>query len=240
MNKFLQPVRRNGIYVVIRSFLLVLVVMSGCRKDSPKVDDIDTVVFALTSMKKGDLSHEIEHRADLALSLWGNRALDPVPILVSAILAKPEGYDEIDLLLGIFDEDDDVIGIGVKEGYVHPDVVHKVLEETYPVFAHCPSSNIADMYIVPTSIRTAEQQKDLQLWQKYVSADYNDLVCEYISATDLTSEHPLDILPSVYRALLPPVWISIPEPNKVDVWVYVYDKAGNKSEAVRLLNFIDK
>jgi hypothetical protein len=30
------------------------------------------------------------------------------------------------------------------------------------------------------------------------------------------------------------VWISIPEPNKVDVYVYVYDRAGHKSDPLKL------
>lgn len=33
---------------------------------------------------------------------------------------------------------------------------------------------------------------------------------------------------------LTPVWISIPEPGKLDVYVYVYDRAGHKSELVEM------
>jgi hypothetical protein len=39
---------------------------------------------------------------------------------------------------------------------------------------------------------------------------------------------------------LPPVWISIPEPNSVVVSLYVYDKAGYRSNEVRLLDRLRK
>jgi len=38
--------------------------------------------------------------------------------------------------------------------------------------------------------------------------------------------------------VVPPIWISIPEPNHVDVHIYIYDQQGHKSETIRVANFI--
>ena len=35
---------------------------------------------------------------------------------------------------------------------------------------------------------------------------------------------------------LPEVWLSLPDPNKVEVDIYLYDKAGHKSNSVKLID----
>lgn len=69
-------------------------------------------------------------------------------------------------------------------------------------------------------IRDADQRKDAQRWDEYVKGEGIDV--SNLQATDL------------WRETFAPVWISIPEANRVDVYVYLYDKAGRKSEPFRL------
>ena len=73
-------------------------------------------------------------------------------------------------------------------------------------------------------IRTANERKDEKLWQEYVSEDPLENIEEYVP----------------WEERVPPIYISIPEPDKVDVWIWIYDKAGHKSEPVKLLNYIDQ
>jgi hypothetical protein len=202
--------------------MLLFYTVSACRKTSPEEEREDPVVYAVRKMVKTPVwPNDARRRADLAISKWQNGLVDPEPIVVNACLTRFEGYDEIDFAIMIFDEDRDVVGVGISERPVEASARNDRIEETYPVYFHTPFVDVADLHMVPFRVRTADKRKDEQLWQKYLESNYEELLQKHGS----------------WEATVPPVWLSIPEPNKVDVWVYVYDKAGNKSEPVKLLDF---
>lgn len=219
------------------SAILILIVV-GCKEKPKKLEVFDSVMYVLDQRMKHPKSPNItRRRAMLAKSRWENGIVDPQPFLVEAILVKFEGFDEIYLTLTILDEDQDVIGFAIKEEQIGADSVFKTLYERYPVFIFCLPFITCDVHLVPIQIRTKQQQKDEGLWRKYLDLDYEELYKNYTKERARSDD---TAYPEVFwEETLPPVWLSIPEPNKVDVWIWVYDKTGNKSEPVRLLNFID-
>lgn len=230
--------------------ILLLLSVPGCKKSTLKKDREDPVVYAIRKAVKNPVwSSDARERADLAVSQWENGILDTVPILINACLSRAEGCTEIMLILPIFDEDMDVLGFGIKEWHVKQNGQIETIEENYSVYAHTPFSDVMDLHWVPVKNRTASKQKDPNLWEEYVHSDCNEIFQEFINSEQVEKAiykiylcpdvNVLD-LSSVWAATLPPIWVSIPEPNKVDVWVWIYDKDGNKSEPVKLLNFIDK
>ncbi len=226
-------------YVLVCTALFMtflLLAVSGCRKNSSESKDFDPVVYVLGRIiKNPENPVDVKKRAELAMSKWQNDVVDCKPILVNAVLGKPQEIDKVLLAFIIFDEDRDTIGFVIKEEYVDSNGVKTMLEEDYPAYVHCLPFEVADAHWVAVQIRDKYQQKDEQLWSKYVNTDFEKLVNKYIRSDDFSIE---SFYPGKFwEDTLPPVLVSIPEPNKVDLWVYVYDKAGNKSEAVKLLDF---
>jgi len=124
------------------------------------------------------------------------------------------------LLLGTFDEDRDIVGLGIREEYNDANGLKTLLTEEYPAFVHRMSSELLLSRPCPVKIRDGDQRKDAQCWDEYVNG-------EGIDVSRLQSKKH-------WIETLPPVWTSIPEPNRVDVYVYVYDKAGHKSDPLKL------
>jgi hypothetical protein len=74
------------------------------------------------------------------------------------------------------------------------------------------------------SIRDAGQRKDERAWQEFV------LRHEQKSGGPVAGTNRRgSAVPEVQSEESPPVWISIPEPNGVKVFMSVYDRAGNES-----------
>jgi hypothetical protein len=124
------------------------------------------------------------------------------------------------LLLDALDEDKDVVGFGIREEYTDVNGLKTVLTEEYPAFAHQMGSEVLPLRLCPVQIRDAGQRKNEQRWGEYVKGEGIDV--SNPRATEL------------WRETFAPVWVSNPEPNKVDVYVYVYDKAGHKSDPLKL------
>jgi hypothetical protein len=209
--------------------------MTGCRKNSSKAEDFDSVVYVLSeAMKNPIFPLDAKKRAESALSKWKNGTMDREPVLIFACVTQAYGTEEIDLALEIYDEDEDVLGFVIREEYTKTKVS---IEESYPVYTHCTSFDVADLHRVVVQIRDENQRKDETQWGKYTSTSLEELVKAHIendqfSANSLRSGQ-------FWEETLPPVWVSIPEPNKADVWIYIYDKAGHKSEPVKLFNWLD-
>lgn len=187
--------------------------LSGCKDDSPKLSHMEKVSsHRLRYLLKG--SQYYSEQLEKAANLWENGVCDPEPILFFAILGK---WDSSDTVLGIFssDEDNDLQGVIVREKHAAD-----IFEETYPVFVgggfHVP---IYAEGITMARIRTQNQRKNEELWGQYVAL-----------AAEVGENEPLPAPP--------PMWVSIPEPNEVEVWVQLYDKAGHKSNQVKL-RYID-
>jgi len=201
----------------VQTFLVVvifLLVIPGCRRD-PLVDALER--HKEEAKAKG--FREVEEHCELALSRLRNRVLDPEPILVMALLGRVTGSGRY-LYLETFDEDRDIVGLGIREEYNDANGLKTLLTEEYPVFVHRMSSELLLSRLCPVKIRDGDQRKDEQRWDEYVKGE----------GIDVNSPRAIER----WTETLPPVWISIPEPNKVDVYVYVYDRAGRKSEPFRL------
>jgi hypothetical protein len=165
----------------------------------------------------------VEQRAKLALSKWRNQNVDPEPILFWAVLGRPVERPAV-LWLSFFDEDRDVIGFGVEEYYVDANGTSQVRLEEYPVFAYRHLFDVDAARIVPVDIRDADQQADKERWSSYIKGEGIDV------NMPMSKEY--------WKETLPSVLISVPELNTVEVNVYLYDRAGHKSEPVELLSDI--
>jgi hypothetical protein len=222
--------------LLLFAIIFLLSTLPGCGKESSESENHDPVIWVLRDIiKKPELPVHVRNRAELAISHWQNDVVDCKPILVHAVLGKPQGVDKVILGLIIFDEDRDTVGFVIKEEYVDSNGVKTTLEEDYPAYVHCLPFAVVDAHWVAIQIRDKHQQKDEQLWSEYVNTDFEQLVNKHIRSDDFSIE---SFYPGKFwEDTLPAVWVSIPEPNKVGVWIYVYDKAANKSEAVKLLNF---
>jgi len=160
----------------------------------------------------------VRPRAKLALSRWLDQAINPEPIMFWAGLAQSAKA----VALNFFDEDMDVIGFGIEEHYVDANNTRQVLVEEYPVFVHFQWSDVGPLKIVPMQVRDSGQRADKARWNSYVKGEGID------PNMAMSREY--------WTENLPPVWVSVPEPNVLDVSVYVYDRAGHRSESVELLN----
>jgi hypothetical protein len=206
--------------VVLVSFLMVA--SCGCRGTKAPADPM-MESFQLFRDWFSDRA-DVQQRIELAISKWQNGVPDPEPILMHAVIA--ESSEGVLLVLVTFDEDADVLGFVIEEERVDPNRVRMALSERYPVFTHLDPRGIAQFKPFPVQVRDEDQRKPDDQWQTYVSTPLQQLREEYMRR--LNKEY------ASWRDTLPPVWVSVPEPNKVDVRLRVYDEAGHLSEPVSL------
>ena len=119
-----------------------------------------------------------------------------------------------------YDEEKDIVGIGIREESYGTDREKDVLVEEYPVFTYYSSTQILQYRSVPIQFRRSGERKNDQQWQDFLEGKGFD--------------KSLSSAAERFWKTLPPVYVSVPEPSKVDVLVYVYDKGGHKSNPVSL------
>jgi hypothetical protein len=207
-----------------KSFLSIVLFSAmaifGCRAvKTPEQDPNAYVTEELANFTNWSVPDSAaKQRAQLALSQWQNGVLDREPILLAAILTKAQGASMPEIVLFAFDEDKDLLGIGVierqKDGAEYA--------EEYPVYVHARPSRVIDTRPVPVYLRNKGQQKDESRWEEYVRGDKID-------------EWSIRHVDRYYQDTMPPVYVSLPDPNKVDVLVYLYDRGGNKSPPVEVV-----
>jgi hypothetical protein len=200
-------------------FLFSIIATLGCRRGTTAQEDPNAdVVAELTNFRAPDSA--ADQRRQLALSKWQNGVVDREPILLVAILTRAVGAHVLDVVVFAYDEDKDLLGLGVVERY--KDGTQR--SEEYPIYVHADSTRIVRPGSIPVYLRDKGQQKDESRWEEYIRGDRIDKWS--MGHTGGT----------YYRDTLPPVYISLPDPNKVDVLVYLYDRRGNKSPPVELTN----
>lgn len=147
------------------------------------------------------------------LEAWNNRVLDPEPVLIHAGYFKKPNEKCSRLFLTMSDEEYDIAGIGVREFHKQLKSNTTVVEEEYPIF---PEPKIGHFQLIAFEERKAlSQGKDDEAWNNYLNSRADRLF--------------------IYRRReYPVVWISLPNPPKVEVELWIYDFAGNKSEPVSL------
>ena len=215
--------------------VFLMATVPGCRQKSSESEDYDHIVHLLTEIIEApNIPIYFKNHAELAISKWSNGIVDREPITVYASLSKPQGVEQTYLAFILFDEDQDIAGLVVQEEYTNSNGVKTILQENYPAYIQYQCLEVMRSYAVPIHIRDKNQRKDEKLWQVYTTRDINDLMKEDIEGGRLSEESPQQ--GQFWEDNLPPVYISIPKPNRIDVWIWIYDRAGNKSEPVKLLD----
>jgi hypothetical protein len=208
----------------------------GCDRDPAREMDIQGLQRL---SQRAWAPSDAKERIARVIAKYHDGVRDAEPILIMATLTTQEGTQQHDFALWVFDEDKDLSGILVREESHGADGTTTVREEQYPVFAHLRPVWIATAYgrySVPIRIRDAHQRKDEKQWADYLAIDFEKLVKEKLADTSPDFWYNFWRL---WESTMPAVWISLPEPNRVDVSFYIYDKAGHKSNGVNLLRIME-
>jgi len=208
--------------ICMASCVATLCCMSASSGCAPEDDVAVELEGLLSRLKARGRNPEGQKRIESALSMRRNDIVDPAPILLGGGLAKRAQTGQWNFSGLLYDEDQDILGWGVREEYRTADGKKDVLVEEYPIFAHLEQGDVLWNFVWPVHIRDSGQQTDAQAWQQF-RAEGKGPVASGAQGRD------------EYARMLPPTYVSLPEPDSVDIFVYVYDKAGNRSEPVELL-----
>jgi len=216
---------------------VVLMVLCFCAAGCDEDPTRDIEIRALQSLcQHPALPSDVRERARTALAKYQDQVQDRQPILIVARLITLQEMKKYDFALWVFDEDRDLAGFVVREEVHGLDGTTTTLEERYPIFAHLVPTWIDYVYhdySVPIRIRSTHQRKDEKQWADYAGMDFGKVVRDRLP--DQSVDGFWSGFWTLWEETLPAVWMSLPEPNRVDVSFYVYDKAGNKSNIVKPL-----
>jgi len=178
-----------------------------------------------TSPEKRELARKVLQR-------WDDGVVEPEPILLEAWMTRGKLDEETGkmtydspfdgsgtapaaLYLLVVDEDDDLLGIHVREKYTLPSGVESSFEETYPAWVGGRQKSFLGGTLIPVYPRSGNRVKDEAQWQAYV---------DQVGRKDGSS-----------KTAQPRIWITEPDPNAVSVSVSVYDKKGHESDTVSVM-----
>ena len=210
---------------IVSIFLLTttFAVHIGCKEKQEDNEWYMITVRTLNRISENSNLTEYERKTALAaVELWKNNAIDVKPVLISAFISQAEGVEEPNISIIFYDEDKDVLGIGFRESRKIDDGTNNILIETYPVYNYNFFPSEVFVGWLGFNIRKANDRKNENLWQEYLNENVEQMNIEAIGNTPI-----------------PPVIVSIPEPKSVDVEIWIYDRAGNESEPIKLLNRLD-
>ena len=237
MDRILGPaktMRKRVVMKILCLALFLIPVMFGCSMRKTPSDiilgELQWHAYRFADMNQVDA----EQRVRLAISKWQNGVVDPEPILIEAFLKTSIDGERCYLALNTFDEDADLAGFVIKEEHVDSNGVRATLVEEYPVFTHSSYQNVAGFKTIPVMVRDGSQRKPKDQWQEYLSTPRQQLEDEYKKR--LKSDFAGTYKEGFWKDTLPPILVSVPQPNKVYVQLYVYDRAGHVSERVSLVH----
>jgi hypothetical protein len=205
----------------------------GCRERGVTWDDIDRpkAIADLTRIAERHWLPEQQERAKAALLELRNTVVDTKPIFVCAMLAF-EDPNEFRLWFTCFDEGRDLRGIRLREQQEDVKGIVTTLEEDYPIFLDLPKSLTVEQRLIPVRIRDAHQRKDELSWLRYENYRLNALIQETLAKDKRNaSGTALRQMPDME---MPPIYVSIPDPNRVRVEICAYDRAGQKSDWIEV------
>jgi hypothetical protein len=202
----------------------------GCGKDPAREIEIKELQQL---SQRAWVPPDAKERIHSVLEVYQDHIRSPQPILIMATLIKSEGRERHELGLLAFDQHKDLAGFVVRETSHDPNGAVIVLEERYPIFAHYPLTVSYHCHLVPVLVRDDHQRKDEKQWAEYLAIDWDRLVKARVR--DRSSPTFWDSLWGVWNDTLPPVWISLPEQGRIEVSVWVFDRAGRESNVVNLL-----
>ena len=234
--------------VFLATAIMFLISTAGCDR-WPRVSDSDARLLS-SLVDNPSLPPEAKERARLAMSRYESGRKDPEPILIAAALSRAVGSDQVHLGLTVFDAQQDLRGVVILEESHNPTGAPTALQEDYPFYHHFTLPGMVNFHLIPVSFRDSGQRKDEQRWADYLAKDFDASLKDAIDSGEIVVDPPSSPPSSpswdtvwvakcqFWEKTLPRVWVSVPEPNRVDVSVYVYDKAGHKSRPAKLLNYL--
>lgn len=193
----------------------ILVALVGCKRrvlDKKDVWKESTKNACKSILYDPDCSQKSKDCANKVLEEMSNKVIDPAPILCHTSY-RIDKKGKTHLCLTMFDEESDILGIIVRETDTNNNVV---IEEQYPVFC---GENIGHYVSLSFQEKKSGNKKDPLAWDSFLS-----------------DPNVINGSMNVYERInkRPPVYISIPEKDKVQVEIAVYDKKGNQSEIMPL------
>lgn len=226
------------LFILLFIFILTSFLFTGCE-DNPLFSDPNLDCLKDWSQKPW-LTTDAKERFNLAIAKYKNGILDPEPVLLLAFLSKPIGIEEVSLGIVILDEDKDILRFVIREESQDTNGTAGVLEEEYPVFVHHPGILGANRYSIPISTRKSGQQKDDKIWTEHLAMDFKTQVkqIKVTKSGDWLAEESeyWSKLYKLWKDSLPTIYISVHDPNELNVWIQVYDKTGNRSNSIRVID----
>ncbi|MEN6578899.1 MAG: hypothetical protein ABFD90_21325 [Phycisphaerales bacterium] len=190
-------------------------------------NDLDAIV------QDEDVPPKVRERAKAAITRLRTRADrgfgTPEPILIRASLCRTTCLG-VTLSIIAIDQDADTAGLRIKEAILALDGQIGSLTEDYP--AYIRGMPVFDLdALLPVTIRSSGQRKDHGAWEAFLIDSYDWLSRKRSGATLDQRRHGLS---------MPSVWISIPEPDKVRVFVCLYDRQRHESDYVEVENHLSE
>jgi len=192
--------------ILFMFFLISLLNLSSCGKRLFPAGDYESAIYVLGQWEHNDaLSPKSRKLAQFARRKLENKTIDREPILVDARLADFQGHP-VKLVLLVYDETYDINDFEIIEKYYDKDGnVVTTKQAKYSMLFDSNCPFICGYYRMPYEINLEGQNDRMEkIYDKNVEKEVSSIS------------------------------IPIPEPNKVDVYLYVYDKEGNKSNRVEL------
>ncbi|KPK72763.1 MAG: hypothetical protein AMJ79_15520 [Phycisphaerae bacterium SM23_30] len=198
---------------LISSILCVKYLYEKSYKKNMK-DGISSIAIEVIEkqLKSSKYTSYERSRVETVLNNWKNGTIDPEPSLLYAYLTKYKG-DTI-LYLRISDEDGDIVGLGIKERHQDPNEGITIIKEEYPVYVHFTAPPSFSTELIPVKLRNKKERKNKEQWNQFTKLGLN------------------------HQKPMPIIWVSEPIPDKLEVSIWIYDKKGNKSDLIPIVNHL--
>ncbi|MBN1363041.1 MAG: hypothetical protein JW993_20750 [Sedimentisphaerales bacterium] len=188
--------------------------------------------FSVSELKKV-VEHRVfpaawQERAKVALCELNTREVSTKPMFVYAMISRADEPGEYLLTFMCFDEARDLRGLRIKERQENAGEAIGSITEDYPIFVDYLESWTLERRVIPVTIRQAGQRKDEGLW-----LEYENRCLRAVVERVLASKHKRSVTTTPRDRVsirgMPPLCMSLPEPNHVTVQICAYDKTGRES-----------
>ncbi len=219
----MQKAKVNFSEFFLSVVILLLIILSSFLvirfRNDDSLNEQEMIEKLVTGSNLGDFS-DVKNNTQYAISKYNKKSIDPEPVLVFAHIEEDSENPKATLSLLSYDEDGDLSGILIKEKHIDSSGNEMIFEEEYPVFIFWKPPKGVFMFFIFNHIRKNGQIKSEEIWKRYIDG---------LNVEKSTIRSVVD-----WERTLPEVFVSVPEPNKVEVEMYLYDRAGHKSKPVLL------
>lgn len=228
----LRGIARLPAWLLFLAVLMVAVSL-GCR---PGKDSRERKLKLEADQARSTLEDRVKEkrdphgRAKIALTKLNDSVRVDGPFLISVNLGCRDDNEPV-LFFACLDEGRNLRGICVREERTDPNGRTMALEERYPVYVAWPETNILANHTFSVAIRNGGQRKDEAAWNDYVISVQEDVIHKFVY--DGPVDETIKVPPNeALERTRPPIWISLPEPNRVRVSLSIYDREGRESDSV--------